>query len=731
TSGFQQGERHPGIIDLKENLNRLGFGYISVTTLYGSYTEKKVKDFQAYYGLNVTGKVDTATFNKIDQILDSPFQINRKNEETADLKYKLNWIGYGNISVTELYGNFTELKVKQFQRDHNLPVSGIAEEMTIKTIDKVLEDIFQQGSKHTSIIELKNQLNGIGFGEISISDVYDNFTAQRVRELQNYYGLNVTGRADYDTLKKITSLVESPFQEGERHNDTIKLKENLNKLGFGYISISTLYGSFTEQQVRNFQDYYGLKVNGIADERTFQKIEEILSSPFQEGERHEGTIHLKENLNRLGFGNIKVTNLYGDLTARKVTEFQVYYGLRVNGIADDPTFAKINEVLASPLQLGKSHPDAIELKKDLNALGYDGISLTDYFGNWTDTRLRQFQADYDLPVSGIADEVTLAVLAVAVKATKYTKYDLSLKEALNIQMQIKDPPPQTDKKYAYVSSIYIKNNEVTASLLNVRSGPGGSKKIVGTLANGTKVNILSEVNGWYQIEFTHGQWVDASQDDVLYYLNPSNFIDDEKTRFQFLDLSRTSDTSVTILNTFLKGKGVLEGKGQAFIDASRIHGVSDVYLLSHALLETGNGTSPLAEGIEVGKDKDGKLVLVTSSNKNSLTAIKTTHNMFGIGAVDGNAYQGGAFRAYELGWFTLEDAIIGGARFIGNNYVKSGQNTLYKMRWNPAAMDISGQAAHQYATDIGWASKQINTMYNLYQDLGITNVYLDVPEYKK
>lgn len=65
--------------------------------------------------------------------------------------------------------------------------------------------------------------------------------------------------------------------------------------------------------------------------------------------------------------------------------------------------------------------------------------------------------------------------------------------------------------------------------------------------------------------------------------------------YQFLDLSKSSDVSLTVLNNFLKGKGALEGMGEAFQEASRIHGINDLYLVSHALLETGNGTSELAK----------------------------------------------------------------------------------------------------------------------------------------
>ena len=62
--------------------------------------------------------------------------------------------------------------------------------------------------------------------------------------------------------------------------------------------------------------------------------------------------------------------------------------------------------------------------------------------------------------------------------------------------------------------------------------------------------------------------------------------------------------------------------------------------------------------------------------------------------------------AYNAGWTTPELAVVGGAAFIGNGYVSKGQDTLYKMRWNPQFASNNGYASHQYATDIAWAYKQ-------------------------
>src|SRR5699024_736034 len=180
-------------------------------------------------------------------------------------------------------------------------------------------------------------------------------------------------------------------------------------------------------------------------------------------------------------------------------------------------------------------------------------------------------------------------------------------------------------------------------------------------------DVLGESNGWYQINFKGKKgWVSGAYVSPISKINYQNEVDNPKM-LQFLSLSHPSGISVKDLNKELEGKGILEGKGQAFIEASQKYNINEIYLVSHALLETGNGTSALSNGIEVNGVK--------------------VYNMFGIGAYDGQAIEAGSKRAYEEGWNTPEKAIIGGAQFIANSYINSStykQDTLYKMRWNPA-----------------------------------------------
>jgi len=99
--------------------------------------------------------------------------------------------------------------------------------------------------------------------------------------------------------------------------------------------------------------------------------------------------------------------------------------------------------------------------------------------------------------------------------------------------------------------------------------------------------------------------------------------------------------------------------------------------------------------------------------------------MFGVGAIDKNALYGGIKYAQQAGWNTPEKAILGGAQFIANNYIKSGQNTLYKMRFNP-----QNPGVHQYATGIDFAKSNAKRISDFYQQIQTDGQYYDVDQYK-
>ncbi|HHU6750615.1 TPA: GW dipeptide domain-containing protein [Staphylococcus pseudintermedius] len=218
-----------------------------------------------------------------------------------------------------------------------------------------------------------------------------------------------------------------------------------------------------------------------------------------------------------------------------------------------------------------------------------------------------------------------------------------------------------------------------------------------------------------QVQRVAGQWVNANRSETEKAMNAAALEKDPTLIYQFLKLDKYQGLGVEALNKLLRGKGILEGQGAAFKEAAQKHNINEIYLVSHAFLETGNGTSQLANGGHV--DKNNKVVT---------TGKPKYYNMFGIGAIDTDALRNGFKTAEKYGWNTVSKAIIGGAKFIRDQYIGSGQNTLYRMRWNP-----EHPATHQYATDINWANVNAQRMKYFYDQIGETGKYFDVDVYKK
>src|SRR5699024_11486550 len=85
-------------------------------------------------------------------------------------------------------------------------------------------------------------------------------------------------------------------------------------------------------------------VDGIAGDETFSKIDEILNSPLQKGERNDVVIPYKKKLNNLGYGGLALSDKFGSHTELRIEEFQKDHGLPVSGILEDNTQEKINEI---------------------------------------------------------------------------------------------------------------------------------------------------------------------------------------------------------------------------------------------------------------------------------------------------------------------------------------------------------------------------------------------------
>ncbi|MTI96685.1 MAG: hypothetical protein FH749_14635 [Firmicutes bacterium] len=315
----------------------------------------------------------------------------------------------------------------------------------------------------------------------------------------------------------------------------------------------------------------------------------------------------------------------------------------------------------------------------------------------------------------------------------YTDYDYSIQQMVNTQMGVSAKPQissgggwqnaTSDEVRHYVDpdnfiledlvEEHVAEVIIASGPLRIRENPTTDSANLGQAQVDEIFTVEDRAKGLEGTAAgTEGYWFKITRGDVTGWVSGlfTDLVaeDFNSTMFQFLSLSGPSGATVNDLALILNEKGILHGTEEAFYQAAQENNINEIFLVSLALHETGNGNSVLANGQEYNGE--------------------TVYNMFGIGAHDSNPNYLGARRAYNEGWFTPELAIAGGAVFASNNYVNHSsyrQDTLYKMRWNPGS-----PGSHQYATDVGWARKQTSFITRHYDVVNIYNLRFDIPRYK-
>ncbi|SHJ69766.1 peptidoglycan-binding domain-containing protein [Paramaledivibacter caminithermalis] len=152
---YKKGMTHSDIKIIQEALRDIGtYEGDTITTYFGSVTEKAVEDFQKMYGLTVDGVVGGSTIKKMENL----------------------GLVTHNIGVTGIIGNLT---LPKYEKGMSHP--------EVKIIQKVLK---QCGT----------------FNEDAFTTYFGPVTEDAVKDFQSKYGLDVDGVVGTGTLQKMKSL---------------------------------------------------------------------------------------------------------------------------------------------------------------------------------------------------------------------------------------------------------------------------------------------------------------------------------------------------------------------------------------------------------------------------------------------------------------------------------------------------------------------------------------------
>ncbi len=250
-------------------------------------------------------------------------------------------------------------------------------------------------------------------------------------------------------------------------------------------------------------------------------------------------------------------------------------------------------------------------------------------------------------------------------------------------------------------------------------------------------NLLQSPTGWKSFEngaydwvnktwysFDSGNWVQACEEVIAYYLDPRNFLDGNI--YQFLVLSDDgSEYDPKVINEIVKGTfmydapcGEYETYGEAIVVAAKEANASPYMLAARIRMEQGSKGNRLAHG--------------------TVEGYEGYYNHFDIGAWahSGNsAILNGAIYAKKKGWDSPYKAILGGAQFLVKNYIGVGQNTLYLQKYD-VVDGGNGLYGHQYMTNVSAAVSECSTLREAISNAGAEDtalnflipVYEDMPE---
>lgn len=226
----------------------------------------------------------------------------------------------------------------------------------------VSADTLSEGDKNDAVLQLQTRLKALYYYTGPLSGEFGAITRKAVMAVQEAYGLEVTGKADADTLDIIYGECYRPLEFGDQGEDVKLLQQRLTEMGYYSDQISGKYLNNTRAGVETFQGEFGLMVTGKADVETQQILYSDIQRPtpspspapsptptlgphqdfpgiIQYGSTGNNVQKVQQRLMDLGFFEFyKTTQGYYRNSQAAVQEFQYYNGLEVTGVVDEKTW---------------------------------------------------------------------------------------------------------------------------------------------------------------------------------------------------------------------------------------------------------------------------------------------------------------------------------------------------------------------------------------------------------
>lgn len=206
----------------------------------------------------------------------------------------------------------------------------------------------KNGSKGNDVKTLQTLLNEKGYNCGKVDGIFGKNTENAVKQFQKDNGLSVDGIVGTKTWEALQS--HPTIKNGSRGSAVKEAQTILNNLGYNAGSVDGIFGTNTENAVKQFQQNMGLSVDGIVGKNTWDKLLNSTNEypTIKKGSKNNYVTIAQNRLNELGYEAGSADGIFGTNTENAVKAFQSANGLSVDGIIGKNTWAKLNSDSAVP-----------------------------------------------------------------------------------------------------------------------------------------------------------------------------------------------------------------------------------------------------------------------------------------------------------------------------------------------------------------------------------------------
>ena len=242
------------------------------------------------------------------------------------------------------------------------------------------------------------------------------------------------------------------------------------------------------------------------------------------------------------------------------------------------------------------------------------------------------------------------------------------------------------------------------------------------------------------VVFDYPSWVTASKAATEYYLDPRNFLNENEIfQFEILTYSPSYQNIDGVRN--ILANTALSGTSYTFKDetgSTRSITYEETFMMAAEYA----GVSPYHLASRVKQEVTIYPMKLSNSVMGTVEGYEGLYNFYNIAASDSTVALGAIKKGlkfalsgtsnteinkkYLIPWNNRFSAILGGAAYIGNNYVHVGQNTLYLQKFNMTSTNTFG---HQYMTNVEAPYSEGVRLFRGYENLYSTPVIFSIPVY--